>query len=455
MRRLLKTRFGLVLGFLWLATRAYGQAVAPTGATENTVVSFGLNLNIPIGDGTVHYDATASEMLEQGLSGTGSGNGWYSIATVGGDVSYISKSTAQPFSLLYSGGYFWSTVPGYPSTTYQNLTVSQGIVRRAWTAAISDNFSYLPLSPAFGISGIPGTGDLGTQTIQTGSGPAPTLLTNFTTILMNTITGDVNRSITNNTYVSGSASWGVMRFLGSPGLNNTEVTETLGLNRRLDTRNTVGVDYVYSNFTYQNLNGFAFTTQGVNLTDLRQWSRSLSMTASIGPQWISSSDKAAFPPQTDLAANINFNYTKKFRTASVGYSRGAMSGVGVLPGAFEDSFQASIEQTWGRNWMAALTGSYIRATGFGTGNYGSYGSYLGSSRSGSAILASSGALDGEYGGVQVTRKLGRSFSTYASYTAENQSVGQSLTAQNALSGFSQFIAVGVTYAPRSLRLGQL
>jgi len=450
----MRTRLGLVLGFLWLATRAYGQAVAPTGATENTVVSFGPNLNIPIGDGTIHYDATASEMLMEGLGVTDSGSAWYSMTTVGGDLSYMSKSTVLPFSLLYSLGYYWTTVPGYPSTTYtyQNLTVSQGIVRRAWTAAISDTFSYLPLPPAFGISGIPGMGDLGTQTIQTGSGPAPTLLTNFTTILMNTITGDVNRSITNNTYVSGSASWEVMRFLGSPGLNNTEVTETLGLNRRLDARNTVGVDYVYSDFTYPNLNGFSFTTQGVNLTDLRQWSRSLSMTASIGPQWISSSDKAAFPPQTDLAANISLNYTKKFRSASVGYSRGAMSGVGILPGAFEDSFQASMQQNWGRNWMAALTGSYIRVTGFGTGNYGGY---LGSSSSGSAIFASSGAMDGEYGGVQVTRNLGRSFSTYVSYTAENQSVGQSLTAQNALSGFSQFIAVGVTYAPRSLRLGQL
>lgn len=435
----------------WIAS-AWGQAVQPTGVATNTVVSFGPNLNIPIGDGTIHYDLNASELAETGLSATGSGGGgWYSITTVGGDLSYMGKSAARPFSMLYSGGYFWSNVAGIPSTTYQNLTVSQGWVRRAWTAGVSNSFNYLPLSPAFGISGIPGTGDLGVQTAQVGSGPPPTLLTNYTTILVDTVTGDVNRSLNYNTFLSGSASYGVMRFLSEPGLNNSQATGMVGLNRKLNTLNTVGVNYMYSKFMYQNLNGFSFSTQGVNATDQRQWNRFVSTTASVGPQWITSSDAQAFPPQVNLALSFNLTYSKRAVSASIGYTRGAMSGVGVVPGAFEDSVQASASRSWGRNWLGAVSASYIRASGFGGPASG--GAALGTNY-GNTIVETTGAVDAEYAGVQLTRKLGRSFSTYASYTVENQSVGQSVSAQNALNGLSQLIGVGITYAPRSLRLGQ-
>jgi hypothetical protein len=457
MRKHLPCRLASVLVALSLGAKLHGQAVSPTTATPDatTAVSFGPSLKVPLGDGTVHYDLNASEILENGSAFTGTA-GWGSMTNAGGDLSYISGNAALPSSVLYSGGYLWTNVPGLASTTYQNITFSQGLVRKAWSVAVSNTFSYLPLSPAFGISGLPGVGDLGVQTSQAGSGPAPTLLSNFSTILADSVTGAVTRSLDYNTSVFASVQWGTMRFLGQPGLDNTDQTESAGVNRRLNARNTLGVDYAYSSFTYPGLGNFSFISQSLNFLATRRWTRAISLSASIGPQWISSSDAAAFPPQTDLAAAIAFTYTGEFNSANIGYSRGAMSGLGVMPGGFEDSVQGSVQQALGRNWSVAYTASYIRTSGFGSGSYGYPGSNIFGVNAANALIAeSTGNIAAEYGGVQLNRRLATAFSTFVSYTAENQSYGQSAGAQNALNGFGQFVGIGITFAPRSKRLGQI
>ncbi len=167
------------------------------------------------------------------------------------------------------------------------------------------------------------------------------------------------------------------------------------------------------------------------------------MSISVGPQWVSGANPVLFPTQIDISANANLKYTKKNKSATIGYSRGAMSGVGVLPGAFEDSVQASYQNIYAKNWMSALTSTYIQASGFGNGIPGS------------TILGSNGNIDSAYARIQITRRLGRDFSTFASYTAEDQTYAQSLSTQNAFSGFGQIVSIGVSFSPRSTHLGQL
>jgi hypothetical protein len=59
-----------------------------------------------------------------------------------------------------------------------------------------------------------------------------------------------------------------------------------------------------------------------------------------------------------------------------------------------------------------------------------------------------------YGGAQITRGFGRSWSGFFNYTAQNQSINTANIGSNAFSGFSQTFGIGVTYAPRSTRLGE-
>ena len=431
-----------ILATVLISWPAIGQAVAPVRVPNPAGVSFGPQFRISMGDGILHYDLKASEMGETGASVVG-GPGWASMTTLSGDLSYTTRSASRPFNLIYSGGYFTSSIPGETSTTYHSVIVSQGVVGRAAGFWASNIFTYLPTTPAVGLAGLPGTGDLGLQTGQPSTTPAPTPLTKFTTILTDTAMANGNVGLNYHTVLGGSASWTTMRYLSAAGLDNTNLQTTLGLSRRLNARATAGVNYAYSDFRYQSLQSFNFKTQGVNLSLQRQWSRTLSIDVSAGPQWIYGSDTKVVPPELNFSVNAGLSYTRGLRSATFRYMRGAMSGMGVLPGAFEDSVQGSLLQSYGRNWVLALTATYIRTSG------------LSASGSGSASQANAGNIDSAYASMQVTRKLGRDFSSYLSYTLEHQSLGQPLPAQNALNGLSQTIGAGVIFSPRSLHLGQL
>ena len=449
----MRTHLAAIVAVLALSPFSYGQAVAPV------VVSSGPVLDLPVGDGTIHYDLSAADIYETGYDGNG-GNA--NIVNLSGDVAYISRSTVKPFTMVYSGGWLGSTTAGIPSTTFQNLSVSQGLIARRWALSIGDSFSYLPEAPSIGLSGIPGVGDVGLGPFQGGYGPSPTVLTNSSTLILNMVTGSASRQLTYNTSLNVGGSQAVEHFLGQAGLNNSQLTGSVGLNRRLDARDSVGLAYVYthlvSDFGYTpvtttsttspGINSLTFHTQSVSLSFQRQWTRTVSVSASAGPQWISSSDNGAIPATVNAMGSAAIIYVRRFSSASLSYTRGANGGFGVLPGAFADSVQASAQQAIGRNWRASATATYLHISGLGN-------NLLNTTNLGNAFPLYTGAGNTKYAGAQLSRQLGHAFSTYVSYTAQLQSFDQSLGTQNAFSGFSQLFGIGITYSPRSKHLGQL
>ncbi len=56
---------------------------------------------------------------------------------------------------MYAGGYLLTQNYGQNSSTYQSLTISQGLVRGRWSMGIADSLSYLPNSPSTGLAGVP------------------------------------------------------------------------------------------------------------------------------------------------------------------------------------------------------------------------------------------------------------------------------------------------------------
>ena len=96
---------------------------------------------------------------------------------------------------MYSGGYLYSSVPGYPSSsTFQNLAASPGGTTKNWNFVIDDAVSYLPESPTTGLSGIPGVGDIGVEPVQIGDQPAQSILTNYATRVGNGLNGGITRN---------------------------------------------------------------------------------------------------------------------------------------------------------------------------------------------------------------------------------------------------------------------
>lgn len=427
------------------ASIAQGQALP----TADSSMASTLGPNLPNLDGVFHYSLSASEVIQFGYYGTGETT---NATDLSGNAAYTSPNTTRPFSMLFSGGVILADQSGGGTNSFWNISASQGYVTRHWIFNISDSFSYLPQSPTTGLSGIAGVGDVGSVPTQgPGAGPIGGIITTSGNRIGNSVSGSVERTLTRNTSISGVGSWGVLHYLDSDadaGLDTSQVSGSVSLNQRLDARSSIGVAGVYSTYSYSGegsgLNTPDIETRGINLFYQRVLSRTLSVNASVGPQWVSSSNNTLVPDSTDIAVNAGIEYSYQNVHAGLSYSRGVNNGSGILPGSLTDSVAASAGRNFGRDWVVGLTASYSHSAG------------LTQFLNGSSLVTTNATYDTVYGGAQVTRRLSPHFSAYASYTAASQSSNDVVVpvSQNVLDSTFQSFGIGVTFTPRSTNLGQ-
>lgn len=427
-----------------LALLAATASVACAQALPASTMSPSVGPSLPSVDGAFHYALRASEMSEFGNEGFGTGNS----ASFSGDAAYNSTSTAHPFAMIYAGGLLLGNQYGGHVTTFQNLALSQGLVTGRWHLGVSDSVSYLPQTPTLGLSGIPGVGDLGTQSGDgPSSGPAGGVLTNNSTTVSNALSGSVERELSLRTSISGSGVWSMLRFPKGDGLENTMFSGDLSLNHRLDARDTISGTAIYSTFSYGGGIDLSMQTRGINAGFERILSSTLKMSVSAGPTWLSSSNSALIPSRVTVSANANLGYTHGFTMMSLGYSRGVNGGSGVQAGAISDNISASISRTYGRDWSASVSGNYTHSSGLVQNS-----ALTGSLTSSFAYL--SGTTNLTYGGVQVSRRWTDSLSAFATYNIQHQSIDDTLTSQHAFSGLTQTLGVGISFSPHSTSFGQ-
>ena len=118
--------------------------------------------------------------------------------------------------------------------------------------------SYVPGTPIYGLSGVAGVGDLGVVGTQVGVPSGQGVLTNYSPEVNNTSAASVQRQITGKTYIDGSGSYTVLRFIegaggsGGYGLESDWLTGSGGFGHRVDARTTFGANYAYSSFIFLN-----------------------------------------------------------------------------------------------------------------------------------------------------------------------------------------------------------
>jgi hypothetical protein len=373
----MKIRITIATLLLAVSSISHGQAV-PTATTSMVPSNSGLTFS-PL-DGVFHYALTASEIAQRGYYGPSE---WTSSTALSGNASYAAKSTVHPFNMVFAGGVSLPNQSAQSTTSFWNISASQGYVTRKWIFNVSDSFSFL----------------------------------NF-----------VNASPT------------------SGAINDEQISGTVALNRRLDARSSVSLDAVYSTFTYSGAGSVLIApdieTRGLNLAYQRLLSRSLSVSVSAGPQWVSSSNSALVPSNLNVAATAAVEYSRGNTNGSISYSRGVNSGSGVLPGALADTVGGSLAHSYGRNWVASINAAYTHTAG------------LTQLIVGSPIAPVNSVYETVFGGAQVTRRISTHLSGYLSYTAQNQSSNFSVPGQNSLNGTSHTFGIGITFSPRSTRLGQ-
>lgn len=395
-----------------------------------------IGFQLPKLAGQISYAVSASQTVITGYNGNGS---TVSSTNVSGDFAYITSSETHPFAVLYSGGFLGSESSQLPSTVFQNLALSQSYRTRSWNFVVNDTVSYLPESPVGGISGIPGVGDLGLNPVQVGSNLGAGILTTYDTRVNNVAGVTASRNLTGSTTMEATGTYAVQRFLGDTAgdvsaYDNNQVQASGGIQHRIDARNTIGVNYTYSHFTYTG-QPYEFTSNGANFEYIRKLNARWTLDASLGPQWTAGS---TFPSTSlNLAAVVSLSYLGKRTSSSLSYLRGTSAGSGVVEGALTDSVAFNTTRKLNAVWNAAGSVTYTRSQSLPSTIYSPF------------------TIDSEIVAGQLSRSLGRSFSTYASYTLENQSLsGTTLASPLTFNGRQQIFGFGITYSPSSSRVGR-
>jgi hypothetical protein len=455
----------MALALLLAACAAMGAqtAPAPSGSAPAGPAPSGSS-GLPVG-GTLRYGLNYGQTAEfgGGLSGE-------QTSIISGNLSYANISKRHPFSMQYGGGYaaVWAGPPSAGSV-FQHLTVAQGVAGRRWNLTAGDNVSYTFETPTVGFTGIPGAGGP-----IVGSGPptqsGQTVLANTRT-LDNTTTLAFGETLNRSWSLNVGGSEEELHFIDGNGLDTDSTTANAGLTRRLSARSSLSGLYSFSRLSYS---GTGITTKS-NTAELvwsRKWNRRLTTSAAAGPLWISysgvpASAGLASPDSTLLFLSASANYQLRRGSAGASYLHGTIGGSGYLLGSKVDSFNGNYTRTIGKNLTVGMTGSYIRSSSLigealtGTCQIGSNPSYSCTEQVGYTPVT-----DAIFGGAQVTRKLGRYFNAYASYTAMSQSTNIEFnetlngggppisfsTNANILNGVEQVIGFGIGYTPREIHL---
>ena len=102
----------------------------------------------------------------------------------------------------------------------------------------------------------------------------------------------------------------------------------------------------------------------------------------------------------NVSVNSSINYTARFTSTSLSYTRGTNGGAGYLIGADVDTVAGNFSKQFGLNLTIGLTGGYERTAG----------------------LNNDGVTDGVFGGAQGTWRIGRDIIVFANYTGTDQIV---------------------------------
>ncbi len=397
--------------------------------------------------GQLTYTLSASGSVVTGYNGV---NGVSDSINIAGNAAYVSGSERHPTSFVYSGGYLFGN-NGQPSTSFQNFGVSQVLSTRAWNFVVSDTVSFLPSTPRYGLSGIPGVGDYGSTPITTTQQIGDVALTNYGQRITNSTSGSATYRFSQRTDIDLNGGYSLQRFLdgnggftgangnllnNNGGINSNLLSAGAQVNHHLTAATTVGAAYSYSHANYPSPYDYSFSSNAVLGVYQHTFSSQLSLSASVGPQWTSGSNAILFPTRLGVTANVNLLYAAGRNNYTLGYNRSTNTGSGVLLGAVVDNLYFSGQRRFTENWHGGFFASYGRV------------------KSLAATPALAASVDSFTAGLQANRRIGEHWSGFGSYALQYQTVNQLLATDNAFNGVAHVISFGVTYAPRPIHLGR-
>ena len=297
-----------------------------------------------------------------------------STTLLGGGLNFIRNWSHYRFTVSYKGGEAINTgsaslVAGQNTSYFQfhDLSVIQEANWARWHLLIRDDFIASP-GAAFTGSGMGGPGligqtsfPLGTSVASVGQAFAPVqaIDTGNTMSYMNSVLGQAEYSISRNSTLTFSGSYGLLQFTDAGFISSNMLNAQAGYDYKLDPANSIGLLASYGKIDYT---GTVDTTTDYNVAFAygRKITGRLAFQIDAGPEEIRSAGAGAAGNFQIWMASINtaLTYERPRSGYSFSYMRGLTAGSGVFLGAMSDTFSASGHYQFTRFWTGSINTGY-------------------------------------------------------------------------------------------------
>jgi len=383
-------------------------------------------------------------------------NSWGSWTSVSGGVDVHKTSQNNQLDVSYLGGGTFSSDSGSNSAAgantgngaVQELSFSEKVLFHRWAFSLIDALGYLPES-ASGFGGLgtslPGGGLPGGGTF----GPGQSLLVGRGQNLTNQLDAEADVFVTRRTSLTFVGGYANLNYFDSDLLNYGTAVARVGYNYQLSRKNTIGLDYTFSDTDYSN-----FHQSIVNHTFQAVYGRrvtgQLAFQLGAGPQIAMFQvpiTPAAGAGEGDIQSatsvlwslSASLKYARKRTSYSLSYDHGVSGGGGVLAGSEGDTVAGSITRQMTRQFSSGVTGGYSRTRGLAVLN--------------TTAPGSSQTYDYWYGGVNLTYPLGRTVALSVTYQVQYQNSGTAfcIGTQCSTDVLRNMISVGLDWRDRQRR----
>ena len=349
-------------------------------------------------------------------------------SNVSATLDYANRQQRYPFTMEYGGGYTWTlTGPGYLTGQFHRLLLTQGVDSRRSKLMLKDDVSYLPQAPTTGFSGIPGTGE-----IIGVPNPSPsttqTILTINTHVVDNMASAQFDRTISYATTLGVTGAFDLLRYPDNNGLNINTANAGARLVRRLSGRTTLAGRGSFTQYSYPDAS-LSINTITEDLGIQHKWTRNLTTDITGGPQELGSNKSAIVPSSLRYSVDASVNYKLHYTAFNAAYTHGTNGGSGYMLGGTADVASVNFTHQFNPSTLLGLTAGYNRTASLNSIN---------------------GVTNAEFGGAQVTWRLGNNLILFANYTAQNQTSTAALPG-NTLDQMINTIAFGFGLSSRDQR----
>jgi hypothetical protein len=307
------------------------------------------------------------------LEKAGDTSSWGTSSSFTGGIDLHQRSGESDLTLSYLGGGTISNTSSVGNGVVQGVDLVEKLTLRRWIVTFTDQLYYLPQSSSgfdgVGSVSLPGGGGLGS-----GFTPGQSLLTGQGQSLENSFFTEADVLLTPRTSLTFIGGYALLHYFDSDLLNYGTDTFRAGYNYQVDRKNTVGLDYTFSQYNYSNFDQ-SITTHTIQATYGRRVTGRFAFQIAAGPEVallhmpistsVGGAGSAADGSTTQLywTLNANVQYAMARTNFGLAYNHGVAGGSGELAGALSDTVNGFATRAMSRTFSSGITGGYSRNSG--------------------------------------------------------------------------------------------